>query len=71
MQLDINVYYYIIQNLLYKCEYPCNVFIHIKINYNDKIKVWYIKSCNVADFYHVTFAFRRVDFYYEIPSIRS
>ena len=27
--------------------------------------------CNVADSYHVTFAFRRVDFYYEIPSIGS
>ena len=27
--------------------------------------------CNVADFYHVTFAFRRADFYNEIPSISS
>ena len=27
--------------------------------------------CNVADFYHVTFAFRRADFYNEIPSIGS
>ena len=27
--------------------------------------------CNVADFYHVTFSFRRADFYYEIPSIGS
>ena len=25
--------------------------------------------CNMADFYHVTFAFRRADFYNEIPSI--
>ena len=29
------------------------------------------ENCNVADFYHVTFAFRRADFYYEIPSIGS
>ena len=27
--------------------------------------------CNVADFYHVTFAFRRADFYNKIPSIGS
>ena len=27
--------------------------------------------CNMADFYHVTFAFRRADFYNEIPSIGS
>ena len=28
-------------------------------------------DCNVADFYHVTLAFRRADFYNEIPSIGS
>ena len=27
--------------------------------------------CNVADFYDITFAFRRADFYHEIPSIGS
>ena len=27
--------------------------------------------CNVADFYHVTFAFRRADFYHKILSIGS
>ena len=33
--------------------------------------IFIFKYCNVADFYHVTFAFRRADFYYEIPSIGS
>ena len=44
------------------------IFCNITVNLSDR---FHRKICNVADFYRVTFAFRKADFYYKIPSIGS
>ena len=40
---------------------------HLCTSFYNEVHIY----CKVADFYHVTFTFRRADFYYEIPSIGS
>ena len=74
---------FLLLHILYDCQIWCYFQMYtyyvfytlprwqIKQNLSISFTLSVGKYCNVADFNHVTFAFRRADFYNKIPSIGS